>query len=267
MKKEVFFRTPAQIAGIIILAIAGVFFFINPQFSIILALFYIILCVVCSFFPETNFLGPVISRGNTGRNFVALTFDDGPDEPVTRQVLDLLDKYSAPATFFVTGINASRWPGIINEIINRGHTIGNHSFHHYPFLMLKSSRSIYKEILILQQLLQKMGINTLIFRPPVGIINPKLAPLMKKLDMYCVTFSCRAGDFGNRRVKGISSKILKKIKADDIILLHDVVPHNTNDYEIFFKEIENLLAGLDSLGLKVVPLSALIGKTIMIEGN
>lgn len=267
MKKKAFFRTPAQIAGIIILVTAGILFFINPNFTVILALFYIILCVAGSFFPQTNFLGPVISRGCTGKNLVALTFDDGPDESVTRQILDLLDKHSVSATFFVTGIKARRFPEIIKDILGHGHTIGNHSFHHNPFLMLKSSRAIYGEILNLQELLQEMGIHTLVFRPPVGIVNPKLAPLMKKMGMHCVIFSCRAGDFGNRRVKGISSKILKKIKADDIILLHDVMPHNADDYEIFFKEIENLLAGLDSLGLKVVPLSTLIGKTIMIEGN
>lgn len=267
MKKNFFFRTPAQVAGIMILTAAGVFFFINPYFAIALALFYIVLCVAAAFFPETNFLGPVISRGNTGRSFVALTFDDGPDEPVTRQILDLLDKYSVPATFFVTGVNAGGRPEIVAEIIARGHSIGNHSFHHNPFLMLKSSPVIYREILALQELLQKMGVHTLAFRPPVGIVNPKLTPLMEKLSMYCITFSCRAGDFGNRRVKGISEKILKKVRSDDIILLHDVKPHRADDREILLNEIENLLSGLHARGLKVVPLATLIGKTIMIEGN
>jgi len=85
--------------------------------------------------------------------------------------------------------------------------------------------------------------------------------------MYCLTFSCRAADFGNRRVKDLSYKILQKVKADDIILLHDVPPHRTEDQEILLSEIESLLAGLSARGLKVVPLSTLIGKTIMIERN
>jgi peptidoglycan-N-acetylglucosamine deacetylase len=267
MKKNIFFRTPAQVAGVIILAAAAVSFFINPKMAIALALFYIVLCIAASFFPETNFLGPVVSRGNTGGNFVALTFDDGPAQPVTRQILDLLDRYSAPATFFVTGVNAGQYPEIIKEIIDRGHTVGNHSFHHYPFLMLKSSRVIYQEILTAQEILRKMGIQTLAFRPPVGIVNPKLAPLLQKLKMYCITFSCRAADRGNRRVKDLSRKIMKKVTADDIILLHDVPPHRREDQEILLKEIENLLSGLKARGLKVVPLSTLIGKKIMIEGN
>lgn len=259
--------SPALVAGIIILTAAAVSFFINPQLTIALALFYVALCIAACFFPQTNFLVPVVSRGNSERNFVSLTFDDGPTQSVTRQILDLLDKYSVQATFFVTGVNAARLPEIIGEIIIRGHTIGNHSFHHYPFLMLKSSKVIYQEILTAHKLLRKMGVNTIAFRPPVGIVNPKLAPLLQKLNMYCLTFSCRAADFGNRRVENISRKILKKVKADDIILLHDVPPRHMDDQELLLKEIDNLLSGLQARGLEVVPLSTLIGKTIMIEEN
>lgn len=261
------FTSWAQVAGIIILAAAAAAFFIAPLLAIALALFYIILCVAACFFPQTNFLGPVISRGTTGENFVALTFDDGPSEPVTRQILDLLDKYSAPATFFVTGVNADRFPEIIKEIIARGHTIGNHSFHHDPFLMLKGSRAIYQEISTAREVLQKAGVQALAFRPPVGIINPRLAPLLEGLGMCCITFSCRAGDFGNRRVKDISRKILKKVTADDIILLHDAPPRRHEDQHILLKEIENVLSGLAARRLKVVPLATLIGKKIMVGSN
>ena len=258
---------PAQVAGIIILAAAAVSFFVNPLLTIALALFYIVLCIAACFLPETNFLGPVICRGVTGKNFVALTFDDGPAPPVTMQVLDLLDKYSVPATFFVTGVNAVQYPEIIKEIIDRGHAIGNHSFHHDPFLMLRSSTVIYQEILTTRELLKTMGVYTSAFRPPVGIVNPRLAPLLKQLNMDCINFSCRAMDRGNRRVKNLSSRILQKVTADDIILLHDVPPHHQEEREMFSKEIENLLLGLKAKGLQVVPLSILIGKKIMIEGN
>ena len=235
--------SPAQITGIILLAVAAAVFFINPLLAVAIALFYIVLCVAASFFPRSNFFLPVISRGNTGQNLVALTFDDGPAQPTTRQILDLLDKYSAKATFFVSGVNALSHPEIIKEIIARGHTIGNHSFHHNPFLMLKSYNYLYQEIFRAQEVLRKMGIQTLAFRPPVGIINPKLAPLLDKLGMFCVTFSCRAFDAGNRRVKNLGSKILKKVKADDIILLHDVPPRRKEDSDILLSEIENHIGG------------------------
>jgi peptidoglycan-N-acetylglucosamine deacetylase len=196
---------------------------------------------------------------------VALTFDDGPAEPTTRQILDLLDKYSAPATFFVVGVQASRHPEIIKEIIDRGHTVGNHSFHHDPLLMLKGSKKIYQEIIMTQDTLRKLGLNTEVFRPPVGIVNPQLAPLMEKIGVYCVTFSCRARDAGNRRVKNISRKIMNKVRPDDIILLHDIPPPRKDDAKVLLSEIESLLLGLNVRGLKVVPLSVLTGKEIMSE--
>lgn len=266
-KKGIFLRNPAQITGIFILTAAAILFFINPLFAVVLALFYIVLCIAACFFPGTNFLGPVVSHGNTGENLVALTFDDGPAEPVTRQILYLLDQYSAPATFFVTGVNAGHLPELIKEILARGHTVGNHSFHHDPFLMLKSSRAVYQEIFATQEVLREIGVQTMVFRPPVGIINPGLIPLLEKLKMDCLIFSCRAADFGNRRVKDLSGKILRKVKADDIILLHDVPPRRIEDQKILLKEIENLLSGLAVKGLKVVPLAILTGKKIMIEGN
>ena len=262
MKKRLPFWNPAQVIGIILLAFAAVAFFINSLLAVAVALFYILLCVTASFFPQSNFFLPVTSRGNTGQNLVALTFDDGPAQPTTRQIIDLLDKYSVKATFFVSGANALSHPEIIREIIARGHTIGNHSFNHNPFVMLRSYNYLYQEIFRAQEVLRKMGIHTLVFRPPVGIINPKLAPILDKMGMFCVTFNCRAFDAGNRRVKNLGSRILKKVKADDIILLHDVPPRRKEDSVILLSEIETILSGLTVKSLKIVPLSTLINRNI-----
>jgi peptidoglycan/xylan/chitin deacetylase (PgdA/CDA1 family) len=264
MKNRLPFWNSAQIAGVILLSAAAVAFFINSLLAVAIALFYILLCVAASFFPQSNFFLPVISHGNTGQNLVALTFDDGPTEPITSQIMDLLDKYSVKATFFVSGVNALNHPEIIREIIARGHTIGNHSFNHNPFVMLRSYNYLYQEIFRAQEVLKKMGIHTLAFRPPVGIINPKLAPILDKLGMFCVTFSCRAFDAGNRRVKNLGSKILNKVKADDIILLHDAPPRSKEDSIILLSEIETILEGFNVKGLKVVPLSTLINREVMI---
>lgn len=256
--------SPALGMGIILLSAAALIFFLNPLLASALAFFYVVLCLAASFYPETNFFGPVISHGNTGEKWVALTFDDGPSIPVTGQILDLLDKYSMKATFFVSGVNACCHPDIICEIIARGHTIGNHSYSHNPFLMLKSYRTIYDEVYNAQEILQGLGVKTLVFRPPVGIVNPKLFPILEELGMYCVTFNCRAGDAGNRFLKHLSRKIMNKVKADDIILLHDILPGQKTASEILLAEIDALLSGLILKGLKVVPLAVLIGREVSI---
>jgi peptidoglycan/xylan/chitin deacetylase (PgdA/CDA1 family) len=263
MKRKLLSGNPALVTGIIFLAVTALVFTVSPLFAAAIALFYILLCVSACFFPQTNFLLPVISRGQTDKNFVALTFDDGPAEPTTRQILNLLDKYAVKATFFVSGINALRYPEIIKDIVSRGHTIGNHSLSHNPFLMLTSSNNLFREISGAQEILQKMGINTQVFRPPVGIVNPKLSPILDKLGMFCVIFSCRAFDAGNFHVKDLASKILKKVKADDIILLHDVPPRRKEDSAILLPEIELLLKGIIAKRLSIVPLSDLIDKEVM----
>lgn len=263
MKKKYFSASPAQITGIIFLSVSAIVFFFSPLLAAAIALFYIILCIAASFFSQSSFYLPVISRGNTGKKLVALTFDDGPSEPFTRQILDLLDKYSVKATFFVSGKNSLKHPEIIQEIIARGHAIGNHSFHHNPFLMLGSYNYLYEEIFRARDVFNQIGIHALAFRPPVGIISPKLPSVLEKLGMFCVTFSCYASDAGNRFVKHLSYKILKKVKADDIIILHDVPLRGKEDNTFLLSEIEKILQGLHDKGLKVVPLSDLIGREIM----
>jgi peptidoglycan-N-acetylglucosamine deacetylase len=262
MKNKLMSASPAQITGIILLSVSAVVFFMNSLMAAAVALLYIILCVAASFFPQSNFFLPVISRGNTGENLVSLTFDDGPSHPTTRQIMALLDKYSVKATFFVSGANALKNQDIIREIIARGHAIGNHSFNHNPFLMLGSYHYLYQEIFRTQEVLKKMGVNTLAFRPPVGIISPKLPAVLDRLGMFCVTFNCRAFDAGNRRVKNLASRILEKVKADDIILLHDVPPSREKDNAVLLPEIERVLQGLMIKDLKIVPLSTLIGRDI-----
>lgn len=263
MKKKLPFLSPAQITGIILLSVAAIVCFFNSLLAAAMAIFYIVICIAASFFTQSNFYLPVISRGNTGKNMVALTFDDGPAEPTTRQILTLLDKYSVKATFFVSGVNALKHQDIIKEIITHGHTIGNHSLHHNPFLMLGSYNYLYQEIFQAQEVLKKMGVNTLAFRPPVGIINPKLPSVLDKLGMFCLTFSCYASDAGNHFIKNLSFKILKRVKADDIIILHDVPPRGKEDNTFLLSEIEKILQGLIAKGLKVSPLSTLIDREVM----
>ena len=162
----------------------------------------------------------------TGEKGVALTFDDGPDPEVTPLLLDLLDRHSIPATFFVTGERAARHPSILRDILSRGHAIGNHSYHHFPFLMLKGIRTLRREIESTQSCLAGFGIVPLAFRPPAGITNPLLRRVLLEQGMYCVDYSCRAVDIGNRRIGRIEETVLKAVSPGDIIALHDVAPRH-----------------------------------------
>jgi hypothetical protein len=119
----------------------------------------------------------------------------------------------------------------------------------------------------MQAVLRRFGVLPLAFRPPVGVTSPKLAVVLRRRGMYCLNFSCRAGDFGNRYVEGLSGKILKKVKPDDIILLHDIRPLQGMAVDAWLREVDLILSGLNDRGLEIVPLADLIGKPVMIQTN
>ncbi len=223
---------------------------------------FILLCLSAPFFPQWGFFLPVISRGGSGVKAVALTFDDGPDPDVIFLLLDLLERYEAQATFFVIGRKAEGNPALVREILLRRHAIGNHSYHHDSLLMLRSSAKLAEEIARTQRLLTGFGIRPLVFRPPVGITNPRLLKVLRTLHLDCVTFSCRACDFGNRRINGLAKIILNKIHPGAIVLLHDIPPQGGRITD-WLGEVERLILGLKSRGYKVVPLSELIGRPVM----
>jgi peptidoglycan/xylan/chitin deacetylase (PgdA/CDA1 family)/SAM-dependent methyltransferase len=231
-----------------------------PLFAFLLA------CAIAPFLPRLGFFLPIVGRGKPGEKGVALTFDDGPDPEVTPLLLDLLDRHSISATFFVTGERAARHPSILRDILSRGHAIGNHSYHHFPFLMLKGIRTLRREIEATQSLLAGFGIVPLAFRPPVGITNPLLWRVLLEQGMYCVNYSCRAVDIGNRRIGRLSETVLKAVSQGDIIALHDVAPRHAGT-EHLLAEFDALLRGLTEKGLEVVPLGRLIGREVMRRGG
>ncbi len=253
---------PVVKCALLCAGIAIVLAMIDWMLCVIPLAVFVCVCLAAPFFPRLGFFLPVVSRGCTGNNLVALTFDDGPDPTTTPHILNLLDTYNAPATFFVIGEKAQRHPELLHEIIARGHAVGNHSYRHDVLLMLRSHTTIISEIRLAQEALSALGVKSLIFRPPAGITNPKLGSILKHLGMYCVNFSCRGFDAGNRHLEGLAGKILKKVRSDDIILLHDCMPKKSGCGGMLLNEVESLLAGLAEKNLVPVSLEHLIARPV-----
>lgn len=185
---------------------------------------FLLCCLVAPFVSGVGFFLPVISRGNPQNNRVSLTFDDGPSPVSTPVLLELLARYGLPATFFVVGRQAAKYPELIAAILAHGHSIGNHSLRHDPFLMLRSSRTLREDIHATQEILRKQGVIPAVFRPPVGITGPRLKQALAEENLAAVTYSCRALDLGNRNIDDLSGKILRRLQPGDIIMLHDLPP-------------------------------------------
>ena len=258
--------SPAHVAGFAAFHLYAILLFVDVRTAPLPLSAFLLACFIAPYLPRTGFFLPIVGRGKPGEKGVALTFDDGPDPAVTPLLLDLLDRHSVSATFFVTGERAARHPDIIRDILSRGHAIGNHSYHHFPFLMLKGMRTLRREIESTQSVLAGFGIVPLAFRPPAGITNPLLWRVLLEQGMYCVNYSCRALDVGNRRIRRLSETVLKSVSPGDIVALHDIAPlHDGADR--LLAEFDALFRGLKEKGREVVPLGRLIGREVMRRGG
>lgn len=237
---------------------------ITPWLAIIPLALFLILCLTAPFFPQWGFFLPIISKSITKSRGIALTFDDGPSPISTPVILKLLNRFNLQATFFVIGEKAARHPELIKDIISQGHTIGNHSWKHDNFLMLRSLQHLKKDIQHTQEILQQSGVYSTVFRPPAGITNPRLKYALSAVGLTTVTFSCRAFDYGNKKITNLAARILHKLQPADILLLHDIPPETETDRQYWENELEILLSTLSKENYDVQPLENLIGQPVMI---
>jgi len=253
--------------GLVAFLLATILIVVDGWLAVIPLAGFLLLCLAAPLFPRFGFFLPVISRGSSGKKAVAITFDDGPDPLTAPPLLKLLSKHRVKATFFVTGEKAAAHPETIKDMLRHGHSVGNHSYQHSYRMLFKSCPSIVADIEATQNVLHDLGIRPLAFRPPAGITSPGLGSALLKTGMYLVNFSCRPLDGGNRRIGNIADSILKRIRPDDIILLHDSRPPDKNLIPDWLKEVDRLLSGLKTKGIAVLPLYEIIGKPVMISAD
>ncbi len=160
----------------------------------------------------------------TDKKQILLTFDDGPHPEITPQVLDLLDQYQAKAIFFVKGCKIEQAPQLLNEILERGHLLGNHTFHHS--LDPRPSYTEYKnDIALAQQAIYEVtGTRPIHFRPPCGILTLPYLLAIKSSGMKIVKWSYDTGEYSyyeNEPADAISQYFLRAAEKGQIILSHD----------------------------------------------
>lgn len=252
----------AHLAGLTAFQVAILLLFIDPRLAAVPLGIFVLMVGTAPFFPGLGFFLPIVSHGSRRRPEVALSFDDGPDPALTPRVLDLLERRGLRAVFFLVGAKAERHPDLVREILAKGHDVGNHSWSHLPFLMLTSLKVLRREVERTQAFLETLGVRPRAFRPPVGITNSRLWPVLLDNGMFCLNFSCRAADLGNRRVEGLAGRILGKVRPGDLILLHDVAPARTSP-QAFLAELERLLDGLEAKGLRIVPPAELLERPLL----
>lgn len=171
--------------------------------------------------PTGQWFGRTFTGLAPGSRQLALTYDDGPNDPHTLRLLEVLAKHDVKATFFLIGRYVERRPEIVREIAHSGHVIGNHTFTH-PLLIFKSEAEIRGEILCCQSALHDaIGEHSNLFRPPFGGRRPAVLRVSRELGLEPVMWNVTGYDWNAPLAALIERKVEKQIRGGDVILLHD----------------------------------------------
>jgi peptidoglycan/xylan/chitin deacetylase (PgdA/CDA1 family) len=156
-----------------------------------------------------------------GSRQIALTYDDGPNDPHTLRLLEVLARHDVHVTFFLIGRYVQQRPEIAREIVNAGHVVGNHTFTH-PLLIFKSGTEIRRELSQCRAALQDaIGRHSTLFRPPFGGRRPAVLRVARKLGLEPVMWNVTGYDWNAPPAEVIERKIARRIRGGDVILLHD----------------------------------------------
>lgn len=166
---------------------------------------------------------PVYYYGpKNGEKVVALTFDDGPDDYYTLQILDILKREKIKATFFVVGQMAARHPSVLKKIDQEGHIIGNHTWDHQQLPKL-SENQVKNEVLQPANLIfHYLGKRPLLFRPPYGALNSAVTRQIAGFHYKIIQWSIDTRDWAGPSVNKIVRTVMHQVRPGSIILQHSL---------------------------------------------
>ncbi|MDH5396902.1 MAG: polysaccharide deacetylase family protein [Cyclobacteriaceae bacterium] len=154
-------------------------------------------------------------------NKIYLTFDDGPDPAITPEILSILKEKEVKATFFLVGGNVGKQPEIVKDILESGHTVGNHTFSH--MMGWKSNASAYlRDTDLCQQKLEEHGVTRKLFRPPYGKLTPGQWNGLNRKAYEVVMWDVLSGDFDQKLSAEHCLKATTQATAGgSVVVFHD----------------------------------------------
>jgi peptidoglycan/xylan/chitin deacetylase (PgdA/CDA1 family) len=171
--------------------------------------------------PTGQWYGRTFTGGIRGSKQIALTYDDGPNDPHTLKLLEVLAKHSVRATFFMIGRFVRQRPDIARAVAQAGHVIGNHTFTH-PLLIFESEAQTRIQLADCHQALQDaIGEHSTLFRPPFGGRRPATIRVAREFEMQTVMWNVTGYDWNAPPAAVIEKKVERQMRGGDLILLHD----------------------------------------------
>lgn len=200
---------------------------------------------------ETRFRIPEIHQGNPRSKLVALTFDDGPHPKYTPQIISLLSAHKVPATFFVVGKQAERFPHLVAQESQLGFEIGNHTYEHFRLNLVRGDELI-EQILKTQEIVRNItGKEPRLIRPPGGLLDDKAFETISQSGLTVVLWSYNSNDINKRDPKAILKSVLENTRGGSILLFHDGVQGT-------IEALPEIIKALQKEGYRFVTVSELI---------
>ena len=157
---------------------------------------------------------------NTTNNKVLLTFDDGPNPGTTELILKKLSEVKIKALFFCVGDNVQKYPALVQQIKDEGHSFGNHTFNHKILSKISAEEKDFQISSVNRLFEESFNIKLNYFRPPHGKFQVTASVLLKKHNLKNVMWSLFTYDYKND-ISILKFAIEKYLKNNSIIVLHD----------------------------------------------
>ena len=171
--------------------------------------------------PSSQLFGRTFVAAGPGSRQLALTFDDGPNDPHTLRLLEVLAKHQVKATFFMIGRFVRERPEIARAVAQAGHVIGNHTYTH-PNLFFASPAQLAKELDDCEKVLtEAVGEHSKLFRPPWGLRRPGTLRAAAGRGLTTVMWSVTGDDWKLTTPEAIEGRVARQVRGGGVILLHD----------------------------------------------
>lgn len=182
------------------------------------------------------------------KKMVAITFDDGPHATNTQEILDILDKYNAKATFFMLGQNVINYKEVVNDVYNRGNEIGIHTWDHKQLTKLSADEIVSEVERTSDAIYDITGEKPKLVRPPYGSVNNTVKSV---LNYPLILWNIDSLDWKSRDENQIVPLVMSNVQDGDIILLHDI--HSTT-----VPAVEKIVEQLNNEEYQMVTVSELL---------
>jgi peptidoglycan/xylan/chitin deacetylase (PgdA/CDA1 family) len=174
-----------------------------------------------SMWPTLHAYGRTFIGLRPGSRQLALTYDDGPNDPDTLRLMEVLARHNVKATFFVLGRFVREKPEIVQQLVAAGHVIGNHTWDH-PHLIFASNSELRRQVLQTQSaVFDACGVTPSLFRPPFGGRRPGTLSTVRELGLEPVMWKVTCFDWKPTSADKVFAHAQKQIRGGDVILMHD----------------------------------------------